>query len=466
MPVPFPYDYKNPDWREVMQWRMERLQRIRKDPSVLPALRAFYRDNPAQFIIDWGMTFDPRNPEIGRPSSMPFILFPRQEEAVHWMHDRWKARENGLFEKTRDFGFSWVALGWGINLCLFNPGVVVGYGSRKAEYVDKIGDPKSLFWKARFFIESLPVEFKGDWGPDDAPHMRINFPTMGSSIIGEAGDSIGRGNRTSAYVVDESAHLERQGLVEAALSRTTNCRIDGSSPNGPANAFAWKRNNYPPHCVFTATWRDDPRLDQAWYDALTTKLTPLVIAQEVDLSYTASSENSLIDSKWVQAAIDAHVKLGIQPTGTRAGALDPADEGDDKVAFLAATGVVVDFLTQWTGKKSDLFEMADKAFDLCDANDVPGFTFDSDGLGASVRGDARVINARRRAIGRDTIRVSAFRGSEAVHDPDGEMVEGRKNKDYFQNAKAQGWWKLRILFENTYKAVILGMPYDSDEIIS
>ena len=33
---------------------MERLQRIRQNPAALPALKQFYRDDPAQFIIDWG----------------------------------------------------------------------------------------------------------------------------------------------------------------------------------------------------------------------------------------------------------------------------------------------------------------------------------------------------------------------------------------------------------------------------
>ncbi|EJW5163918.1 TerL protein, partial [Salmonella enterica] len=56
MPLPFPFDFKNPDYVQVFEWRMERLQRIRKTPETLPALRQFYRTNPAQFIIDWGMT--------------------------------------------------------------------------------------------------------------------------------------------------------------------------------------------------------------------------------------------------------------------------------------------------------------------------------------------------------------------------------------------------------------------------
>jgi hypothetical protein len=44
-------------------------------PEMLPALRQFYRTNPAQFIIDWGMTTDPRNLDYGLPVSIPFCCF-------------------------------------------------------------------------------------------------------------------------------------------------------------------------------------------------------------------------------------------------------------------------------------------------------------------------------------------------------------------------------------------------------
>ncbi|EAQ8610498.1 TerL protein, partial [Salmonella enterica] len=51
MPIPFPFDFRKPDYTAVFEWRMERLERIRKAPEMLPALREFYRTNPAQFII-------------------------------------------------------------------------------------------------------------------------------------------------------------------------------------------------------------------------------------------------------------------------------------------------------------------------------------------------------------------------------------------------------------------------------
>jgi phage terminase large subunit len=43
----------------------------------------------------------------------------------------------------------------------------------------------------------------------------------------------------------------------------------------------------------------------------------------------------------------------------------------------------------------------------------------------------------------------------------------KKSKDFFANAKAQAWWHLRLLFQNTYRAVENKLPIeDPDRLIS
>lgn len=60
-----------------------------------------------------------------------------------------------------------------------------------------------------------------------------------------------------------------------------------------------------------------------------------------------------------------------------------------------------------------------------------------------------------------------YRGSAAVNDPLGELVPGRRNQDFFLNAKSQAWWWLRSKFEATYRAVAQGVkPEDPDSLIS
>lgn len=455
-----------PDYPAIIAQRLERLRRLRANPGALPALVAFYRDNPWQFVSDWGMTSDPRNIERGLPAAVPFVLWPRQVEWCQWVLERWRRGEAGITEKSRDSGVTWLAVALSCSLCLFHHGLVIGFGSRKLEFVDQIGAPKSIFEKARLFLSHLPAEFLGGWSRDrDAPFMRIRFPGTGSAITGEGGDGIGRGDRTSLYFVDEAAFLERPELIDASLSATTNCRIDISTPNGRANPFAIKRHSGR-ISAFSFHWRDDPRKGDEWYRRRCEQLDPVTLAQEVDINYAASVEGIVIPQHWVQAAIDAHRKLGFEPTGARCAALDVADEGTDLCAFAGRRGVLLEHLESWSGKGGDILQSVVRAFHLCEMHGYNSLEYDGDGLGAGVRGDARIINEERGKAGKPAIFENPFRGSGAVLDPDGQMVPGRKNKDFFANLKAQCWWALRMRFQKTYRAVVDGIRCELDELIA
>lgn len=433
---------------------------------MLPALKVYYRDHIGQFISDFGVTFDPRNIERGLPTTIPFILFPKQLEWTEWIIDNWRNQRPGLTEKTRQMGFSWLTMALSCSLCLFYDGMTIGVGSRKQEYVDVLGDPKSLMQKARLFMASLPAEFRGSWRlSEHAPHMRIMFPNNGSVITGESGDNIGRGNSTSIYFVDEAAFLEHSQLVDNALSQTTNCRQDISTPNGMANSFAQKRHGGKIK-VFSFHWRSDPRKDDEWYAKQLSELDAVTIAQEIDVSYSASVEGVVIPSAWVQAAIGAHLKLGIMPTGSKFAALDVADEGIDNNALAGRHGFLLNYIKSWSGKGSDIYKTVVNVFAICEELGHERFDYDADGLGSGVRGDANNINEARRAAGKRPIRDEPFRGSAAVFDPEGEMVPKRKNKDYFLNCKSMSWWALRLRFQATHRAVVEHMPYEPDSIIS
>lgn len=472
------FDYRNPDYSGVFRRRLEILRKLRADPSRLPIMRAYYRSHPWQFVEDWGQTYDPRNIERDLPAVFPFIPFPRQTELMQWIYGHWRASKDGIVPKSRDTGASWVAIALSCTLCLFYEGMAIGFGSRKEEYVDRLDSPKSLFYKARVFLANLPVEFRGGWQREKhGAFMRLTFPETGSVMTGEAGDNIGRGDRTALYFVDESAHLERPQLAEEALSATTNCRIDMSSVKGMDNPFAVKAHKWPAEDIFIFHWRDDPRKGEAWYENIKATKDPLVIAQEYDINYTASVSGVVIPHEWVQAAIDAHERLGIEPSGARLGGLDVADEGPDMNAFAGRYGILLESCEEWSGKGADIYDTVEKAFRICDIGEYSEFAYDGDGLGAGTKGDARKINEARTAAGERAIAVRKFQGSAGVVDPDGKIPQfdgdesrdrdERTNKDYFANAKAQAWWSLRMRFLRTYRAVAFGHPVtDPDAIIS
>lgn len=473
------FDWKAPDEGYELIWRQraQRLASIRRMPSdereaFLSGLKAYYRDNPWDFIADWGSTYDPRRVELGLDPVVPFVLFPKQVEWCQYVVRKWKAREPGLTEKSRDSGVSWLAVSLGATLALFHPGFIAGYGAAVQELVDEVGNPKSLFWKARFFLKELPREFQGGWDAGrHAPFMRIVFPN-GSAMIGESGDQIGRGNRTSISFLDESAHLPRPKLVDAALSQTTNCRMDISTPRGIGNSF-YQRAHSGKIEKFTFHWTMDPRKDQAWYDKQVQDIDdPVIVAQELDINYAASVEGVVIPYQWVMAAVDAHTKINLVPSGAHMGALDVADEGGDLNAWASSYGVLLTGLKEWSGKGADIFDTTEQAFGLAAQFNVPSFKYDADGLGAGVRGDARILNKAREEAKLPPIDVVGFQGSGAVFDPEG-LVDpddrdrrGRKNKDYYKNRKAQGWFTLRRRFRNTYRLIKEGISCSHDDIIS
>ena len=165
------FDFKNPDYTKVFCERAERLDWLRSNPDRIPEILVYYKVNPAQMVMDWGCTFDPRNSERGLPNVIPFILFDRQIEWIEWAVAKWKNQESGPTVKSRDMGLSWLTIALASVLCTLYDNMVIGFGSRKEEYVDKIGSPKSLFHKGRQFVSLLPPELRAGFNQHStAPH--------------------------------------------------------------------------------------------------------------------------------------------------------------------------------------------------------------------------------------------------------------------------------------------------------
>ena len=378
------FDWINPDYEKVFRTRIERLERMRANPEIVPRLRDYYAGHPADFIDDWGMTFDPRLSERGLRTVVPFVLFPKQREFVNWVLQRWLQREDGIVEKSRDAGVSWLTVALSAWMMIFKEGTVVGFGSRKETYVDMIGNPASLFWKIREFINLLPQEFQPpNWDSKvHAPFMKIQNPGNGSFIVGEAGDNIGRGNRTSIYFVDEAAFLEHPDAADAALSQTSNCRIYVSTPNGAGNPF-YRRAHDGRTKKFVFDWRDDPRKDAAWYEKQKLTLDPVVLAQEVDRSYTASVANAFISGELVAAAARKG-PADLIPHGPILFGVDVARFGDDKSAISVRQGRVL--LRQVVFGGADVVDVAGRVKDEMrgQVGEVGQIAVDTVGLGAGV----------------------------------------------------------------------------------
>jgi len=401
------------------------------------------------WINDWVWTFDPRR----SPSMLPMLLFPKQAEYLKWRSKRRSMGENGLIEKSRDMGISWLNVCSQVHCWLYEDGYKGAFGSRKEDLVDRIGDPDSIFEKIRILLRYLPkwmLPLDFDWSKHDNFCKLLN-PSNGSSITGEGGDNIGRGGRSTLYDLDEAAFIERPQKVDAALSNNTEVVFYTSSVNG-MNFFYQKRMNYPKEWIFRMHWKEDPRKDADWYAGMKVKYDPVTIASEVDIDYGASVEGIYIPAEWVDAAIG----LELPTMGDRIAALDVATTGKNSNVFGIRQGSNVTFMDSWQG--IDTTQTSFKVVELMRANGLTHLFFDADGVGAGVAGTLASIPD----IG---FRFTALHGSSSPSDRkwDGE---GKTSKEKFYNARAEWWGCLHERFKKTYDFVNGIAEHPLDELIS
>lgn len=422
-----------------------RLKRLTKLDSVMAY--EYYRNRPIDFINDWGITYDPR---LTKNKLIPFKLFDRQREFLQFIEDRYNSKENGLCEKSRDSGMSWLSIAWSIHKWIYEDGFSVGFGSRKADFVDKIGDPSSILQKGRMFIQYLPNFFLPNGFNSDKhlSYMKFINPLNGAIITGESGDNIGRGGRTSIYFKDESAFYERPELIEASLVANTDVQIDISTPNGLGNPFHRKATSGK-ISKFRFHWRDDPRKNKKWADRKRDEVGDSIFAQEYDIDYSSSIPNITIPAKWVLSAVE----LDIIPSGKKVSGLDVADDGDDLNAICIRHGSKVTHIEDWKG--IDTTQTAYKSLEISKKLGVEVINFDSIGVGAGAKG---AFNSMQKTIKHIPINVGKS--------PTNIQYGDKRAKDKFRNLKAELWWRLRERFENTYKYTNGDNSISEDDIIS
>lgn len=350
-------DFKNPVYTEILRARQEKLSRIRKDPGLLKAVKAYYADDHfIEFVNDWGMTRDPRLASLGKKTVFPFILFPRQEELLAWFDWMMKERLRGNVDKTRDCGASWCAMAYACWRFIFFENNDIGFGSSKEANIDSKGNPKALFPKGRMFISDLPVEFRPkDWNERrDAPYLKFINPENGSTIVGEGGDNIGRGGRTLIYFVDEHAHVERPILAEGALSENTNTQINISTHFGTGTLFYKQIQTLPKERIFEYDWREDPRKSQEWYDKKKNdpSTDPIIFAQEIDRDPSASVGDGFINVDLLSDAMANH-PADVIASGPFIISIDVAGMGNDKSIVNTRRGAINFKQKKYTKKEGD-----------------------------------------------------------------------------------------------------------------
>jgi phage terminase large subunit len=179
------------------------------------------------------------------------------------------------------------------------------------------------------------------------------------------------------------------------------------------------------------------------------------------------TEGSVIKRSWIEASIDAHIKLGFEAEGAKVIGFDVADSGDDKCALVYRHGSVALWSDEWKAQEDELLKSCSRTFQAA-AERGAKINYDCIGVGACAGAKFDELNKTRHPSER--IRYSKFNAGAAVDKPEAfytRDAQGRiKNKDYFSNLKAQTWWTVADRFRNTYNAVHHGETFPVDEMIS
>tara|TARA_R110000851_G_scaffold79880_1_gene176023 strand:- start:108 stop:1397 length:1290 start_codon:yes stop_codon:yes gene_type:complete len=169
----------------------------------------------------------------------------------------------------------------------------------------------------------------------------------------------------------------------------------------------------------------------------------------------SSDSRSYIKLTWINAAVDAHIKLGIDLSGPKNVGYDVADDGGDRCSVTVFNGGVATQIDSWKAKEDELEESALRAW----AHSGNGmFAYDCIGVGASV---GSILKSNGHSKG-----YAKFHAGEAPKFPNVEYASKIKNKDKFENRKAQAWQSVADRFRNTYNAVTKGTEYPPDQLIS
>jgi hypothetical protein len=314
-------------------------------------------ENGEPLLVHNCWTYSPK--EYPNAPDRPFILWPEYQEAASLLINEAFGKHDLLVEKSRDMGATWLCIlviQWRWKFFRRQSFLL---GSRKKEYVDKSGDPKTLFWKFDYLEQNLPGWMQSNV---NAIELHRHNEDNQSTVDGEStNDDFARGDRRTGIMLDEFPAVENGYSILNATRDATNCRILNGTPQGAVGAYYdtrtklaatypdriirmhWSQHpekrrglytsddmgagrfelrvldhdyNYPPDYK----WVLDGKIRSPWYDNECERAAnQQEIAQELDIDY-AGSAWQWFDPKLLEKLIKQHVR---RPVSRGEFAFDP-----------------------------------------------------------------------------------------------------------------------------------------------
>lgn len=230
--------------------------------------------------------------------------------------------------------------------------------------------------------------------------------------------------------------------------------------------FVWRRFviNPPPNTVIRKiNYDENPFLSRTMISIIeSAKAENVEDYNHIYLGHPRDDDDeSVIKRTHVMAAIDAHIVLGIIPSGSRRIGFDVADDGEDSCATISAHGQLTTSCDLWKAKEDELLKSCTRVHAKARQNESR-IVYDAIGVGASCGAKFIELNAAQGV----KISHNKFFAGGAVLSPDGYYEQSKlRNRDFFCNIKAQSWWLIADRFRNTYNAVKNGVKFKDDELL-
>jgi len=249
-----------------------------------------------EFFVDtFCWTYDPREVD----SHLPFVLWPKQREFIAWLEILYQRSQLGekvniAVDKPRGIGATYTLMVWVLWHYIFHD-FSARVGSRKEDYVDKPGDPDTLFYKFDYNLERMPK-----WllrGVHDRSHMVLKPAgakgVSANSVTGEsANPNFGRGGRKSVMLFDEFGFWDWAKSSWESTGEATNLRIAISTPpetGKDSHHYKLLTNQAGRVHKFNFDWQDDPRRDSKWLAEAKATKSDEEFAREVMKSYEGTT---------------------------------------------------------------------------------------------------------------------------------------------------------------------------------
>lgn len=250
----------------------------------------------AESVIFWSETFGYVNSPKTKNKHLPLAMFPFQKDLIKRVVLNIERGSDGLIEKSREMGVSWMVMFVYTWYWLFKPGTNMLIGSYKESLVTD-GTIDSMFGKISYILDGLP-KWLMPRKYNKLKHLtrkRIENPELGNYITGDTMNAqFGRGARKTSIFFDELGFWDYAKSAWEACGETTDTRIGNSTPNG-YNYYKMLIDSGL-DCI-TLHWKQHPLKGELWYEYKKMKDTPDSVAREIDISYDAS-KIGIIYSDW------------------------------------------------------------------------------------------------------------------------------------------------------------------------